>query len=50
MNTFIQGLNEKENTKGGIYHGDTFDSNLNLFATKGRHDDASELERLIGNA
>lgn len=49
-NTFIQGLNLKENSKGGLYHGETFDANLDLFALKGRRDDASRIQALFTKA
>lgn len=50
MNTFIQGLNLKENTKGGIYHASTFDENLNLFSFQGRFAQEKEIKRLVSRA
>lgn len=50
MNSFIKELNIKENSKGGLYHENTFDSNLDLFATKGRNDDWEDLDRIVQNA
>lgn len=46
-NTFFNGLNLKTNSKGGKYHGTTFDANLDLFALNGRHYDDKELEPLF---
>lgn len=49
-NTFIQELNKKTNTKGGVYHESTMGENLNLFSFSGRQASEEEISRLVSRA